>query len=324
MRSIGSLESSCTSETGGKMELTRRSFLKSSTAASAGTILGCGLARAMTSRPVGIQLFTVQDELSKDTPGTLKALRIIGYQEVETFSVPLLKQRRDTAVELKKMINDAGLQNPSAHLPFGVDETQLVLERAHALGVKYVVASTMLPEPITMDVPKIVARMNSLTADDWKKIANNANDIGAKAQAAGFQFAYHNHRHEFRKYGDLTGYDVLLAETDPSLVKLEADCGWMVTAGQDPISYFKKYPGRYRMIHAKDFAADTPVTTFVDTDTKNAPTEIGRGHIDFKSIIAAAEQSGVDHIFVEQDPPIVGMTPLEAVKISYVNIRPLV
>jgi len=78
------------------------------------------------------------------------------------------------------------------------------------------------------------------------------------------------------------------------------------------------------MIHAKDFATDTPVTTFVDRDVKIAPTEIGRGHIDFKPIIAAAEQSGVEHIFVEQDPPIVGMTSLEAVKISFVNIRPLV
>jgi sugar phosphate isomerase/epimerase len=305
------------------MELTRRAFLKYSTAASAGTSLVSGLARTMTNRPVGIQLFTVQDELSKDTPGTLKALFNIGYREVETFSVPLIKQQY-TDAELKQMIKDAGLENPSAHLPFGMDETELVLERAHTLEVKYVVASTMLPEPFTMDVPKIVARMNALTVEDWKKIASNANDIGAKAKAAGFQFAYHNHRHEFRKYGELTGYDVLLAETDPSLVKLEADCGWMVTAGQNPVSYFKKYPGRYRMIHAKDFRADTPVTTFVDRDAKVAPTEIGRGHIDFKSIIAAAEQSGVDHIFVEQDPPIVGMTSLEAVKISYVNIRPLV
>ena len=105
------------------------------------------------------------------------------------------------------------------------------LERAHALEVKYVVASTLLPEPVTMDVAKIVARMNSLTVDDWKEISNNANDIGAKAKAAGFQFAYHNHFHEFRKYGEVTGYDVLLAETDPALVKLEADCGWMVVAG---------------------------------------------------------------------------------------------
>jgi len=305
------------------MELTRRSFLKYSTVASAGSILVSSLAHAMTNRRVGIQLFTVQDELSKDTAGTLKALFDIGYREVETFSVPLIKQH-ETDAELKKMINDAGLENPSAHLPFGTVETGLVLERAHTLGVKYVVASTMLPEPFPMDVPKIVARMNTLTVDDWKKIANNANGIGAKAKAAGFQFAYHNHRHEFRKYGELTGYDVLLAETDPSLVQFEADCGWMVVGGQNPVSYFKKYPGRYRMIHAKDFALDTPVTTFVDRDVKFAPTEIGRGHIDFKPIIAAAEQSGVEHIFVEQDPPIVGMTSLEAVKVSYVNIRPLV
>jgi sugar phosphate isomerase/epimerase len=298
----------------------RRLFLQQSAAVGLASMLPFKAAYAETSLPIGVQLYTVQDELKKDAAGTLKALAKIGYREVESFPLQDVPP-----AQLRKMLDDAGLKCPSAHLFFGMAETSQLLEQANTLGAHYTVSSILLPIALQgSDRQKMLDTIKAFTLDDFKKIAAKANEIGAKAKSAGLQYAYHNHTFEFRDYNGHTGYEILLAETDPSLVKFELDCGWMITAGNNPIDYFTKYPGRYPLMHAKDFPADTPVTTNLGVDPNHRPTEIGRGHIDFKPIIAAAEKSGLQHIFVEQDPPIIGMTSLEAVAISYKALRPIV
>lgn len=148
--------------------------------------------------------------------------------------------------------------------------------------------------------------------DDWKANAALFNRIGAAARGAGLRFAYHNHNLEFRRYGDTTGYDILLAETDPELVKLELDCGWMASAGLDPVDYLRRYPGRYAMLHLKDLKP----SHIPNTDLEMDGTEVGSGIIDWPRLLAAAADTGVQAMYVEQEPPF-ARSSLESAKISY-------
>jgi sugar phosphate isomerase/epimerase len=307
----------------GMLSLSRRRFLRQAGLAATGAAIASGLPTrswaTSAGRVPGIQLYMVNDDLTKDPAGTLAKVAAAGYKEVESAGFASL-----TAAQFRKLVDDAGLHCPSAHLYFGMQETGKLLEDANALGVQYVVSSILPPHPpATSDVATIIQLMNNLTLDTFKHMAELANQIGGQAKQAGLQYAYHNHNIEFRDYGGQTGYDILLRETDPNLVKFEADCGWMVTAGVNPVDFLHRYPGRYRMIHVKDFTASTKTSTTLGLGDAQAATELGRGHIDYKPILAAAKKAGVEHYFIEQDPPILGMTPLEAAKIDCDSLRKL-
>jgi sugar phosphate isomerase/epimerase len=297
----------------------RRSFLAQAATVALASSLRSRAWAAAAQFPIGLELYTVGEPLTKDPAGTLHKVAAMGYQEVEVSGFANL-----TPAALRKLIDDAGLKCPAAHLQFGFKETAKVLEEAKALNVPYAASSILLPAsdaPAAGGMGGVMAKLNSLTADDFKRIAERANNIGQETKKAGVQFAYHNHTHEFRDLGGgKTGYAILLAETDPALVQFEADCGWMTTAGADPVHYFQSHPGRYRVIHVKDFPAGTKVTTTMGPGGPH-PTELGKGHIDYKPILAAAKRAGVEHFFVEQDPPMVGMTPLEAAEVDYTYLK---
>jgi sugar phosphate isomerase/epimerase len=104
------------------------------------------------------------------------------------------------------------------------------------------VSSILLPFNEQVQMTEIVSKLSQLTLDDFKRMADKANQIGQKAKEAGLQYAYHNHNFEFKDYGGQTGYDLLLKETDPELVKLELDCGWMTIGGQDPSPTSRNIP----------------------------------------------------------------------------------
>jgi sugar phosphate isomerase/epimerase len=302
---------------------TRRQFLaQTASVALIASVRSREVWAAEGKRPVGLELYTVGDPFTKDPAGTLRKIAAIGYDEVEVSGFANL-----TPAALRKLIDEAGLKCPAAHLQFGFKETAKVLEEANALGVPYAASSILLPSsdtpaPSAGGAGAVMAKLNSLTLDDFKRIAERANRIGEESKKAGVQFAYHNHTHEFRDLGaGKTGYAILLAETDPELVQMEGDCGWMVTAGANPVEFFQRYPKRYRVIHIKDFPAGTKVTTTMGGTDAPHPTELGRGHIDYKPILAAAKRAGVEHFFVEQDPPMVGMTALEACEIDYSYLR---
>jgi sugar phosphate isomerase/epimerase len=297
------------------MPISRRRFLANTVTASASAAIASNFVAeawaAPSKRPAGIQLYMVSDALTKDPSGTLTKLAAIGYGEVETAGFANL-----SAAEFRKLVDGAGLHCPSAHLSFVFEETGKLLQEA----------SSVLPPaaPSSKDIDATLKMLNALTLDDFKKIAHLANQIGQQAKQAGLQYAYHNHNFEFRDLGNgHTGYSVLLTETDPNLVKFEADCGWMVTAGVNPAEFFRKYPGRYPMIHVKDFTPSSGTSTTLAIGSEQHATELGRGHIDYKPILAAAEAASVEHFFVEQDPPIVDMTPLEAAKVDYQYLHPL-
>ena len=284
----------------------RRNFLFGAAAAMASHRVWA-LSAAM---PIGLQLYSVSAELQKDTFGTLKTLRDIGYTRVETSGFAGL-----TAPEFRAQLDRADLTCNSAHMPFGPDDPQPLFEQAHAVGAHFVVSSGQLS--------KKSGRADT-TLDEYAAMAERLNVLGKKARQAGLQYAYHNHNFEFRKLeGDHIGYDVILAKTDPELVAFELDWGWAVAAGASPAAYFIQYPGRFRMLHVKDFEPTAGTSTSLDQDKRPRGTELGRGHIDYRPILTAAVKAGIHDFYIEQEPPFVEMPALAAVRMDFNALRAL-
>ncbi|MDQ0010858.1 sugar phosphate isomerase/epimerase [Luteibacter jiangsuensis] len=289
--------------------MNRRQFLAHS--ALCGTALGLGLgapgkllAAASKGKGLGIQLYMVLDAYKNDPVGTLQTLKSIGYTEIEAIVT-------GTAGTLRDQLKEAGLGCPSMH--FDSLGFEAGIEAAHTLGARYIVSS-MLPSIMQKEANKPGEPAYSL--DDAKRTAEYANRLGEKANKAGLQYAYHNHHAEFTDVGGgQVFYDVLLKETDKKLVQFELDCGWVAAGGKNPADYFKANPGRIPLMHAKDFLRG---------DHKDYPgAELGRGKLDYKPIMAAADTSGLKHCFVEQEGPYARMSPLDAARVDYDYLRPL-
>jgi sugar phosphate isomerase/epimerase len=190
--------------------------------------------------PPGIQLYTVAADLQKDVQGTLGALSKIGYKNVETAGFAGL-----SAKEFNNALNNAGLRSPSCHLRFTTADPSPLFDDAHSVGAHFAVSSILTAQPASAPRTDFMKMLSALTLDDFKRTAELANQIGAKAKQAGLQYAYHNHNFEFKDRGNGNiGYDILLSETDRDLVKFEVDCGWMTAAGRNPVDYFNRYPNR--------------------------------------------------------------------------------
>jgi sugar phosphate isomerase/epimerase len=252
----------------------------------------------------------VGDAIGRDFAAALKTLAAIGYRAVEGN----LNLAGHDAKALKAVYDGLGLAWRSAHC--GGDELHgglpKTIETAHAVGLDYLVcAFPQIPASIK-DV------MTGITLDDWKANAALFNRIGEQTRAAGITFAYHNHNIDFRQYGGVTGYDTLLADTDPVLVKLELDCGWMVSAGLDPVDYLGRYRDRYVMLHLKDLKHDH----IPNTDLKMASTEVGTGIIDWPRLLAAAKRTSVKGLYVEQEPPF-AVSSLDSVRASFDYLKTL-
>lgn len=299
--------------------MTRRGFLRRACGGVATMTFAPGVWAAERAIPAGIQLYTVGSDMAKDPAGTLKKLKQIGYAEVESAGLGKL-----TAAEFRVLVRDAGLKLPSAHMQFGFEATDKLLAEGKALGVEYVVSSILPPRVPENGMQGVLQMLNTLTAADFHTMAALANEIGHKAKAAGLQYAYHNHNIEFRDVGGgETGYAILLRETDPAVVKFEADTGWMRVAGADPVKLLEEHPERFAMLHVKDFKNLTkPVTTLMAPDAPK-PTELGRGSVDVRAIVAAGRKAGVRHIFVEQEPPFTEMPAMEAAAVDYAALRPM-
>jgi sugar phosphate isomerase/epimerase len=298
------------------MNRSRRSFLLGS-AAVAGTLwTNTHFARAagMSRYPFGIQLSTVDKPLHKDVPGTLKALYDIGFRAVETAGFSNL-----SAKAFRHALDRAGLRCSSCHFEFEGVEWGPQFDEAHTVGAEYVVSSILVDFTGAKTDEEVLARIEAIDLDGFKRIIDRATRMGEAAARAGLKYAYHNHNFEFRRFdGAHRGYDLLLEQTDEKLVSLEIDCGWMSLAGADPVEYLKAHGRRIRMLHLKDYVKEAAPSTRVGG---HQGTELGRGFIDYGPILAAAKRAGVEHCFLEQEPPFVGAGPLEAVKISarYLN-----
>lgn len=254
--------------------------------------------------PIGLELYTVRNECEKDLVGTLKKVAEVGYKEVEMFD--FYNQR---AAELRRTLSAAGLRCPSAHYKIPQIKTgwEKQVEYAKEVGVRYMISAWL-----------DASERRSL--DDYKALADLFNKAGEQCHKAGLQFCHHNHNFEFKTFNGVVAYDELLRRTDPKRVQLEMDCYWVTRAGQDPVDYFKRYPGRIPLLHIKDRKPGYAPST--DQDLQPGPfTEVGRGEINWKRIFAAAPSASVKHYYVEQD--FCDRSPLESIKISYDYLRNL-
>ena len=306
---------------------TRRSFLVRSAGVLAGTQVA-GLTPLWgadeTSRP-GVQMYMVNTEFKKDPAGTLAKLKGIGYGYVEAFAMAV-----PNMAEFKKMLADAGLGCPSGHFGFGFVPTEKVLDDAGILGVRYVVSSVLPPnEPKNGQAKSVnpsgaMQMLNHLTADDFKRMAAQANEIGDRAQKRGMEFAYHNHNVEFRKLdGGRTGYDILLKETDPKLVQLEVDAGWMAAGGANPAALIAANAERVKLMHFKDFSTITPPINQLGPEAGSHIVDLGTGVAPLKAAYEAARKAGVKYFIVDHDPPFHGKTAFEAAKVDYAYVAGL-
>ena len=305
-----------------KASPSRRSFLIRSAAVLAGAQVA-GVTRLfgaeMTSKP-GVQMYMVAAEFKKDPAGTLAKLAAIGYGYVEAFAGAIANM-----TEFKKMVSDAGLGCPSGHFEFGFKPTEKVLDDAGALGVKYAVSSVLPPEPPkNANAAAIMQMMNHLSADDFKRMAAQANAIGESAKKHGLQFAYHNHNVEFRKLETgQTGYDILLKETDPALMKVEVDAGWMAAGGADPAALIAANAERVKLMHFKDFSTITPPINELGPQAGGHIVDLGTGVAPLKAAYEAARKAGVEYFIVDHDPPFHGKSALEAAKVDYAYVAGL-
>lgn len=305
--------------------MSRRKFVQ--LAGASGSLVASGSLFSMTASasplglPFGIQLYTVSIPLRDDVPGTLAKLYEIGYREVETAGFG-----NYTAQQFRGLLDAAGLKCPSAHLPLTGDDLSGPLADAHALGVHFATSSVLRtfhfpPRPANA-APGSAAPMKfpplpPLGLDGFKAMAEHMNRVGQQVHDAGLQYAYHNHNFEFEKMPDGSyGYDLLLKETDPELVKFEIDCGWMVVAGANPVDYFRKDPGRFRMLHIKDFKRPPQPTAVLGGPNRPEGTELGEGFVDYGPIFAAARTAGIVHVFAEEEAPYPG-SQLDAAKANY-------
>ena len=286
----------------------RRNFLRTTAVASAAVMImpSCmtkggketaQAAAAVAEPEIGVGLFTLRDAMAKDPKGTLERVAKIGYKKIEPFGFDGNTVFGLDATEMSKVCKDLGLKMVSGHInpPTFSENWNAALEYMNAVDQKFAVWP-WLPEEMR-------------NAESYKRVAATLNEAGAAAKAAGIQVCYHNHDFEFFDLGDgVTGMDILSSETDADLVKFELDLYWVTKSGNDPIEQFKRFEGRVPLWHVKDMA-NTPEQGFA---------EVGEGTIDYKSIFAAKDVSGMKHYFVEQD---MSDDPFKSIETSYKNLK---
>ena len=260
---------------------TRRDFITTGAAAAAA---------AFASRPafalppvreklnaVGLQLYTLRREMGVNVEDTLRRVAAIGYREVEFAGYV----GRDPAA-LRATLDALSLSAPSCHVGLDAVEAQFGATAAAAkvLGHRWVtVAST----------PR--SHFQSVAA--LKALAVRFTEAGKRLRDAGMRFAYHNHNIELTAVEGAVPLDVLVGESDPAVVDFEMDVYWTVQGGADPLAWFTRFPGRFRLVHVKD-SAGPPAHEMRD---------VGAGIIDWKAIFAKHGQAGIEHYIVEHDNP---------------------
>lgn len=280
-------------------KITRREFATKMAAASAVATLGAAALQCSggtKQTPVALQLYTIRDLMKQDFKGTVEKVAQIGYDAVEFAGYGGL-----SANEVKQLLKNTGLQVAGTHEGFEGMQANTEERIAFNLGIgnKNIV------------VPSMPGKWRKSDADGIKEFAAEMNKLGAKVHDAGMQLLYHNHWFEFTELEGGTIYEILLKNTDASLVKLEIDVAWAQRGGKTPSDLIREKGDRVKMLHMKDFLGDGNYTL--------AP--VGTGIVNMSAIIKAAREVGVQWFIVEQDR--MKRPPLEAIEISLKNMRKL-
>jgi len=253
--------------------LSRRSLL---------ALLGAGpltlATTAMQKIPVGLELYSVRDELGKDLMGTVRAVARMGYEVVEFYS-PYYDWTPDYAKEVRKLLNDLGIRCHSTHnsanalSPEGLNKA---IELNRILGAKFIVMAS-------------AGRVRGL--DGWKTVGDTLSRASEKLVALGMRAGFHNHKLEFVPLDGKRPIEVIATHT-PKEVMLQLDVGTCVEAGSDPIAWIKAHPGRINSLHCKDWAPG---------GDKGYRVLFGEGASPWKGIFEAAETGGVEFYLIEQE-----------------------
>jgi len=257
--------------------------------ASPSSLLGALKANNHYRKNIGIQLYTLRNEIGKDVGATIKAVVDAGYVQGEMYGFPNCEPMIQAA-------KDSGLALHSSHFEWdtvvspkdeGMSDFMKILEKAKEVGLSHLV------------VPYLHGNTRE-TLDDYKKVAENMNKGAVKAKEAGITLAYHNHAFEFEpKEGGKSGFDVFVEEFGED-TKFELDVFWVKVGGVEPVKLMKQLKGRVSQLHLKDLKAGMELPNFGGVP-KDAFQELGDGIIDMEPIIKAAKRAGVAHCHVEQD-----------------------
>nr|WP_294791326.1 sugar phosphate isomerase/epimerase [uncultured Mucilaginibacter sp.] len=273
----------------------RRDFLKNMGVLAAGSMLLPSLATAGPKKikTIGIQLYTFRKEMMADAKGTLKIIADLGITQIESAASNLGLFYGLTPGEMQKTCKDLGMTLRSAHCSIDSKWENTVAQAAES-GQEYLICST-LPS-------------RGQTVDNYKKVSDTFNKAGEDCKKAGVKFGFHNHNTEFQQEGGEVLYDVMLKNTDPQLVHMEMDLGWVLAAGKDPFEYFKNYKGRFPLWHLKDMNG-------------SRSTEFGNGTLDIVGLLKHSKDAGMKYFFVEQEE--YPASPLESTKINMAYLEKL-
>jgi sugar phosphate isomerase/epimerase len=270
-------------------KMKRRDFLRQgSLSATAAMVLPSFVMANVKERSYGVQLYTFREAMATDPMGTLKQIAALGIKEIESARSSKGHYYGLSPQDMKKACEDLDMTLISGHVALD-NQFERTMEEAITAGQPYLICSS-LPS-------------KGQTKDNYKRVAEAFNKAGEACQKAGLKFGYHNHEYEFESHQGEILYDVLMDQTDPELVHMELDLGWVLVAGLDPLHYFEKYPGRFPLWHLKDMNIK-----------KKESTEFGKGGLDIKSMLNHIQTSGAKHIFIEQEE--YAYTPLNSMKFN--------
>ncbi len=278
----------------------RRQFIYSAATMAAGTALfGCSSTKKGMDSPVisgggdidkfGIQLYTLRDVIMDDPFGTIETLATYGFRQIEGFEGDQGIFWGKSPKEFKSYLNGLGLEMTSSHCNISENFEQKAADAAEA-GLSYLICPWIGPQ-------------KSVSA--WKDVTDKFNECGEICRKNGIRFAYHNHAYSFVPFSGMIPQDYMMENTNPDTVDHQMDIYWVVTGGADPVEYFEKYPGRFKLCHVKDRMADS--------DERMASCTLGTGIIDYPRILKQAKEHGMEYFIMEQER-YDGTTPMDAAK----------
>lgn len=293
------------------MPTSRRNFIRKTS-----VLIGAGLlsrqlfaAGAADAHIMGVQLYSVRDDMRKAPLPTLKAIADMGYRHVEHANYVNRKFYGYTATEFKKVLDDHGLTMPSGHTVMGRDHWDATkndfsdawkqtVEDAAVVGQELVI-SPWLDEGLRK------------TYDDMKRYMEVFNKSGELCRKSGMRFGYHNHNFEFtQKLNGKLVYDIILESTDPALVTQQLDMGNLYSTGANALEIVKKHPGRFVSLHVKDEIKSAKSN---EIGEGYESTILGTGVANTKQITDEARKLGTKHFIVEQES-YQGQPPIEAIR----------
>jgi sugar phosphate isomerase/epimerase len=238
--------------------------------------------------PVGLQLYSLREDFSKNPEMGFEETKAFGFKEVE-----LAGTYNMTPEKFKEALAKRGLIAISAHFPYArfKSDPEGVAKEAKELGLKYAGCAW-------------ADHKDDYDIDEAKDAVQVFNRAGEALNKVGIQFFYHTHGFEFAPNGkDGTFMDYIIQNTDPKNVAYEMDIFWVFHPGQDPAKWLEKYPNRWKLMHLKDMRKGTETGKFTGgTDVKN-DVAIGTGMLDFPAILKAAKKVGIKHYFIEDESP---------------------